>query len=379
MFNYHKFKSIVYAISVLAGTIIGVGLFSLPYLTLQVGWLTILLYFVVLGSLITLLHILFGELVLKTPDHKRLPGIAEYYYGKAGKIFTLISHSVGLFGAMLAYIIVGGGFFRELLLSADIDISLTLALSIFLMLGGLIMFLGSSALNKIQFIGILGFFLAIAGLTWIGWDKISVANIFARNGHTVSWFAPYGAIMFSLWGATMIPQVEDILGKNKKYMTKVIITSITLSAIVYLFFIVVVLGISGSEATPSALISLGDQLGQGAEALILIFGLITTFTSFVAIGTTLTQVLEFDLNITKIISWLITLFLPLTFYLSGVKDFLEVVVFLGSVLLAIDGLNILFLYHKGISKTTIWRHFIIFILAVMLLGGIIYEISTLYK
>lgn len=77
-----KTLSIIFAISVLSGTIIGVGLFSLPYLILQVGWFSILLYFVILGSIVTLMHVLFGELILKTPDNIRFPGIANYYWGE---------------------------------------------------------------------------------------------------------------------------------------------------------------------------------------------------------------------------------------------------------------------------------------------------------
>ena len=68
---------IVYAIATLAGTIIGVGLFGLPYLTLQVGFWVILGYFFVLGVLTILVHSFFGELALKTPNFKRLPGFAK--------------------------------------------------------------------------------------------------------------------------------------------------------------------------------------------------------------------------------------------------------------------------------------------------------------
>lgn len=374
-----KFRSIVCAISVLSGTIIGVGLFSLPYLTLRVGWFSILLYFLILGSLVALLHVLFGELVLKTPDHIRFPGIANHYWGKKGKNFTLLTHVSCLIGAILAYIIVGGEFLQALMSSAGFEISLSAAILIYLMAGGLIIYFGSSGLNMLHLSGIIGFFLVMVGLTWMGWDEISVSKIFARNGDSVSWFAPYGVVIFSLWGATLIPQIEDILGKNNRYMTKVIIASLALPALVYLYFIIVVLGISGSDTSPSALTSMGSYLGKGAESMILVFGLITTFTSFVAIGFTLAQVFEFDLGIKKIKAWFLSLFLPLSLYLAGVRDFLELIVFLGSVLLATDGINMLLMYRKGLPEARAWKRWAAILLILMLFGGIVYEINSLIR
>ena len=107
---------LIYAIATLSGTIIGVGLFALPYVTLKVGFWVILGYFLVLGALVILIHSFFGELALKTPDFKRLPGFAKIYLGNWGEKIALISTILGIFGAILAYLIVGGEFLTELFL-----------------------------------------------------------------------------------------------------------------------------------------------------------------------------------------------------------------------------------------------------------------------
>lgn len=100
---------LIYAIATLSGTIIGVGLFALPYITLKVGFWVMLCYFLVLGALVILIHSFFGELALKTPDFKRLPGFAKFHLGNWGERIALISTILGIFGAILAYLIVGGG------------------------------------------------------------------------------------------------------------------------------------------------------------------------------------------------------------------------------------------------------------------------------
>ena len=109
-----QLKDILYPISIISGTIIGAGIFSLPYITSKVGFGTIIFYFLVLGALVTLIHLFFGQLAVKTPDYKRLPGFARIYLGKWGEKVALFSIILGLFGAILAYLIVGGEFLSEL-------------------------------------------------------------------------------------------------------------------------------------------------------------------------------------------------------------------------------------------------------------------------
>jgi amino acid permease len=106
--RFQNLKTSVLAISILSGTIIGVGIFSLPYITLKVGFPIMLGYFLVLGSLVVLVHLFFGELALRTPDFKRFPGFAKFYLGHWGEKISLVTIIFGIFGAILAYLIVGG-------------------------------------------------------------------------------------------------------------------------------------------------------------------------------------------------------------------------------------------------------------------------------
>lgn len=110
-----KFKTFIYAVSVLAGTIIGVGLFGLPYIAAKVGFWVMAGYFLVLGFLSILIHLFFGEVALKTPDFKRFPGFAANHLRNWGRNIALVSTVLGLMGAILAYLIVGGEFLKEIL------------------------------------------------------------------------------------------------------------------------------------------------------------------------------------------------------------------------------------------------------------------------
>src|SRR4030042_3093754 len=253
-------KKVIYAISVLSGTIIGVGLFSLPYITLKVGIFVMLGYFFILGALVIILHLFYGELSLKTPDFKRLPGFAKIYLGNWGEIIAYISTILGLLGAILAYLIVGGEFLGNLLSPFFGGDALFYTL-LYFTLGAILIFFGSKAVAKIEFWGLILFFIVLIIIFLRSRPFLNTENLsYSLNLNNL--FLPYGAIIFSLWGATLIPEVEEMLGKRKDLLKKIIPIAILIPILVYFFFIYVILGITGSQTTEFALTGLRNFLGN---------------------------------------------------------------------------------------------------------------------
>ncbi|PIR02204.1 MAG: hypothetical protein CO031_00065 [Candidatus Nealsonbacteria bacterium CG_4_9_14_0_2_um_filter_37_38] len=367
---------IIYAIATLSGTIIGVGLFSLPYITSKVGFWVILGYFLVLGTLVILVHLFFGELALKTPDFKRLPGFASYYLGNWGERIALISTILGVFGAILAYLIVGGEFLTNLLSPVFGGNNLLYTL-LYFSLGASLIFFGIKAISKVEFWGLILFFVILFLIFLKGKYLINIENLFLIRNWELgirNWFLPYGPILFSLWGASLIPEVEEMLRENKKLLPKIILISILIPILVYLFFIYLILGITGPQTTESALSGLRNFLGDRIVSLALFFGVLTTFTSFIALGLTLKKVFWYDLKIEKNIAFAITCFIPLTLFLIGIKQFIPIISFVGATMLGIDGILILLMYRKIKPK-----NFLVYPLFLILFGGIIYEIIYFLK
>jgi len=362
---------IIYAIATLSGTIIGVGLFALPYVTLKVGFWVILGYFLILGSLVVLIHLFFGELSLKTPDFKRLPGFARTYLGNGGELVAYISTIFGIFGALLAYLIVGGEFLTELLKPILGGNYLIYTLFYFIV-GAFLIFFGIKAIAKVEFWGLILFFAILAAIFFRGQNFIDIQNLFIGNWEPGSGnlFLPYGVILFSLWGATLIPEIEEMLRGRKKTILKIIPIAILIPMIVYLFFIYLILGITGPQTTESALTGLRNILGDGTVSLALILGLLTTFTSFITVGLTLKKVFWYDFKLNKNLAWLITCFVPLILYLAGFQGFIAVISAVGGIMLAVDGILILLMYKKVRPE----RKFLVYPLILLLLGGIIYSI-----
>jgi tyrosine-specific transport protein len=367
-------KKIIYAVSTLSATIIGVGLFSLPYITLKIGIWVMLAYFLILGTLAVLVHLFFGKLASVTPDFKRLPGFAKFHLGNWGQKVALVSTISGLFGAILAYLIVGGEFLTSLLSPIFGGNNLIYTFSYFV-LGAVFIFFGIKAISKIEFWGLILFFIILIVIFFQGFPFLKIDNLSQGTGNITDLFLPYGPILFSLWGAALIPEVEEMLGEDKKLLKKIIPISILIPIVVYLFFIFLILGICGPQTTETALTGLGDFLGKGVVTLALFFGILTTFTSFIAFGLTLKKVFWYDLKIKKTISWAITCFIPLILFLIGIKNFIPVISVVGGIMLGIDGILILLMYRKITPR----RKILIYPLMAIFLGGIIYEIIYFIK
>lgn len=366
----------IYPIVVMTGSIIGVGFFVLPYIAFKVGIWLMLLYFLVLGVLVTTIHLIFGEISLKTPDLKRFPGFVGFHLGKWGKAVALVSTIFGSFGVLLVYLLVGSGFLASALQPFFGGSSL-LYTFLYFILSSLVIFFGIKAVSKVELLTLI---LLVASLFLIfikGFSHFKLGNIFLNTQSGFDWkvlFLPYGAIMFSLWGMSIIPETEEMLGKDKKKIKKVILISILIAIIIYISFVFLILGITGKNTTESAFVGLRDFLGDGIILLPLFVGVLTTFNAFITLGLTLKKVLVFDLGIKNLHAFVITCFTPLILLLLGLKSFVPLISFVGGVLLGIDGILILLMYKKiGGKKLLIYPLSLIFVL------GIIYELVYFIK
>jgi tyrosine-specific transport protein len=368
---------IIYGISILAGTIIGAGLFSLPYITSVVGLGVMTGYMLLIGSIAILVHYFLGEISLKTPDFLRLPGFAKHHLGKNAQKIAYISGIIGMIGAILAYLILGGEFLTALL-SPYLGGGTLHYTTLYFIIASLFIFFGIKAISKIEFWGIVIFIILLFVTFFRGIGEITTEKLlFMREGE-FDLFLPYGALLFALWGAALVPEIEEMLGsgKEKKKLLKIIPLGVIISLFISFFFIVIVLGITGENTTREALVGLDMYLGNGIASLMLLFGILVIFTSLIAIGLTVKKILWYDLKIPEKWSFAIACVTPFLLYLIGVKDFIVVIGVIGGTMIAIDAILILLMYEKVKSRKV---RLITYPLIIIFLIGIIYEIIYFIK
>ncbi len=369
------FKDYLYPIATISGTIIGVGFFALPYIAAKAGLGLMLFYLFFLTFLVTVIHLIFGEISLKTPDFKRLPGFVEYHLGKwPGKI-SLVTSSIGLFALLLVYLVVGSSFLTNVFSQKFGGSQFHYAL-IYFILASLVICLGIKIISKVELAVICFLILSLAFIFLKGFSEINLQNIswLPADFSIKNLFLPYGAVVFSLWGTGIIPETEELLGKSKKIIKKIIIIATLLPAVIYLFFTLGVLSISGGETTESAFLGLEKFLGSGVVTIGFLVGIVTTFVGFIISGLTLKKILIYDLKIKNIPAFIITCSFPLILFLAGFNSFISLVSFIGGFLLGIDGIFILLMYKKIGGK-----NIIIYPLSLVFLLGIIYQIVYFIK
>lgn len=374
MFKYFL-RYYIYPVATLSCGAIGVGFLSLPYVAKTASIWLMLFYFVVLTALILLINLIFGQISLKTPDFKRFPGFVGYYLGNWGKTFAFVSTIFGSFGVLLVYLIVGAEFLTSALQPIFGQSVLFYAI-IYFVCASVIVLLDISAVKKVNLAVLILLFLSIIFIFIKGFWQIKLGNIFGYGFkfELSKLLLPYGPIMFALWGSGLIPEVEEMLGKKKNLIKKIIIASTFLPAVFYVLFVFLILGICGSQTTEMALTGLKSFLNNGAVLISLLIGFSVTFIAFISQGITLKKVLKYDLKVGSWQAFIITCFTPMALFLMGLKFFIPLISFIGGVLLSINGILILLMYKKiGGRKIIIYPLSLVFFLIT------IYEIVYFIK
>ncbi len=339
-------KNSIFALSILIGTIVGAGIFGFPYVVSKSGVLTALFYFVVLGGMMILLHLFFGEIFLRTGENCRLVGLARKYLGKWYGRLTIFSVIVGTIGALLAYIILAGKFISIMLSSkADVD-PFYCSLFFALVLVPLI-FKGTKFVARAEVLTNVVFFLIIFAIFIIGMPKVNLHNFSLFSLPDI--LLPYGVVMFSLVGFSAIPEAEAILigPGEKKNLKKIILFAFGIIITFYILFTFMVLGISGSETSDDVFKGLIPFFGPEIIFFGALAATITVADSFLAVALYLRNSLICDQKFPKLSASSVVSFLPLVLFLVGFRSFIEVIGFLGTIIGVIEGIIIILLFKKA--------------------------------
>ena len=333
-----KDKSSVLALASLIGTIIGAGVFGIPYVMAKSGIVFCLFYFLILGTVVLILHLFFGEIILRTKQKYRLIGYTEKYLGKKAKILVSFSTIFGTVGSLLAYIILNDNFLKIIFPN-----SLYLGLILWAILAFFV-FSGIKLISQVQFLMNTCFFGAILLLFFNALPEININNFILADPKYI--FLPYGVILFSLVGWNAIPGVENIL-VDKKNLKKVILQAMIICVSFYILFGLFISGVTGSNTSPEAFQGLIPFLGQKVMLLGAIFGIFAVSTSFLTSANYLKNTLIFDYKIPFLISFSLVIFIPLILFLIGVRQFIWVIAFIGIFMGLVDGTVISLIYQKA--------------------------------
>jgi tyrosine-specific transport protein len=338
-------KNSILALFILIGTIVGAGMFGLPYAFAKSGIFPALFYFPLLIGVTMFLHLAFGEILLRTGDDCRLAGLARKYLGKGYGRLATFSVIVGLTGSLLAYIILAGQFLSTIL---PFDISAFNCSLIFAFASLPFIFKGMKVVAPMEIFTNIAFFAIIIFIFAVGIPEVDLGNFSLIN--LPNMFLPYGVLMFSLVGFSAVAEAESILKPEEKgRMKRIIKIAFLLVSIVYILFTLIVVGVSGVKTSADVFSGLSSFLGPEVIFLGSLAALITVADSFLVVALYLRNSLVCDQKFSKPLASSFVGFIPVLLFLMGITNFIDVIGFLGTIIGVIEGIIIILLYNK--SKT----------------------------
>jgi amino acid permease len=327
------------ALAVLVGTTVGAGFLGIPYVVAKSGFIPGLTYLVFVFLFILLTKLYLGEISLRTKENSQLTGYAKRYLGKQGKRLMFFAMIIGVYSALLAYLI-GEGTSLSYLIFGNFNYSLQLSLAFwFVML--FFTYVGLRALKKYEKLVMILVLLIVFLILIFFFKGIKMENL--SYIHKENMFMPFGVIVFSFLAFSAMPEVERILYGQEKKMKKVIFLGVLIPLIVYLVFMLVVVGNFNGNVNEIATLSLGRFFS--------VLGVLTMFTAFFTHTIAIRDMFRFDFKLGRFRGWLLASFVPLILFflvsMFKLASFVQILSFGGIVSGGLTGILILIMNIKA--------------------------------
>ncbi|MCX6702365.1 MAG: hypothetical protein NTW60_00630 [Candidatus Wolfebacteria bacterium] len=372
------YKNFILPASLLAATIIGAGIFSLPYVFVKAGLVTGLFYLILFTAVLILIHLMYADVILRTESKHLFTGYAELYLGKAGKWLAAMTTILGMILIMTAYLVLSANFINLMLPSLDIAYRILL----FWVLSSIPIFWGVKRLAASEFLTTIGVIFIISLIFFYGagsFVKVAATPLF----NMTYLFLPYGAVLFSLSGRTAIPALIHYFDKNhepERRAKKAIIWGTLLPAFLYLIFVIGIINLPGtiSEDTVSGLMG---NLPQWFLLLVGALGLISLWDTYAMVGRDIRKSLEADFGFNDNFAGTLVAVSPLILYFAGLKNFMDLVGLVGGVFIGLESLFIVLIWQKAKKlnpRDGLLRKipaFIPYLLLIIFIIGILLEIK----
>ncbi|MFH1638528.1 MAG: aromatic amino acid transport family protein [Candidatus Woesearchaeota archaeon] len=372
-------KSYWQASATLVGMIIGAGILGIPYVVAKSGYLLGALNIIILGIAILFINLYTGEISLRTRGIHQVTGYASLYLGKWGKLLMLISIITVGISALAAYLI---GISKALNAVFGVR-EIFFVLAAFIVLG-LLIYRGLKIIQEWELALGIVMLLVIVVIALLSLNKIDASNLSSFNFPLI--LAPYGVVFFAFLGYAAVPELKEILRKERKRVKSAIIVGSIIPIFIYLLFVAVVVSVTGTSTSDVASLGLGEAIGLHMIVLGNLLAVFTMSTSFLAVGLAVKWVFQYDYGMNEKLSVALTCILPLAIVLGGITNFIQAIEIGGSVGGGVGGILLVLIFHRAKKlgerkpEFSLNVHWIFSALLVAIfVGGILYTLLTLVR
>lgn len=369
------------ATATLVGSIVGVGVFGIPFVFSKAGFGLGFLFLVFIGATVIIVNLLYGEIVLRTHQRHQFVGYVRKYLGPFAHWVNLFNFWVAVFGATTAIMIINGEFLARMLAIVGLQISPVTATTIFVVGAGMLVYRGLKTVSRVDFFMMLLFvfvvlLIGLSGAQFIKPSNFSLASV-------SDWFLPFGIILFSLQGIQGIPLTREVLIGSEQKLRSAIALGTAIPILLYLLFAIFVVGISGSSTSVDAISGLSNFLGPGIVFMGALFGFLTSGTIFLSIGVAFKESLWQDFGLHKKFSFLLLLIPAYVLFLAGVRNFIGLMGLVGGVAVSVDFILLIMVYVKAkrhgdrVPEYSVrLHHLVLYGMMLMFIAGAIYTLVS---
>ncbi len=303
------------AIAIMVSTVAGASVLGFPYVFAQIGFLTGIATIVLVGIAATLMTLYLAELSLNEKKEYLISGFAKKYFGRNGKIASLIVETFGIYTAIIAYLIAIGMALGDMFHASPMIMGATF----FVVAAFLILFkfkrfskldLGVAASKIVFLLFFIGaFFFTVKPSNLAGFKLSKI-------------FVPFGIVLFSGLGYNVIPEMKKILKNNKKKLISSIAAAMAIVSVIYILFSYVFVGSFGAKVGEVAVVGLPQYAFWGD-----LFVLVAMAIPFIALTDAVKHVYIHDMGVDSRVSWFLSAFIPFLIYIYvklGFITFLQI-------------------------------------------------------
>ncbi len=329
--------------AIVAAATIGDGVFALPFVFYEAGWVAGLFYLVVLGIFVGVAHVVYLKTLEKIGEKERLLGLTEKYFGRSGFWIGFVAIVLGLLLTLVAYLILGTQFIRLAVPSAVPGV----AFLVFWLIISLPVLLGDRKVVDLELVGVACSSAVIVLIFATAWPNITFAGVPALNAAKL--FLPFGAVLFALAGWT---GVEPAYESRKKFGEKrdpwrPLVLGTFFAGALYLLFAAGILGSAPivTSDTVSGLVA----WPLWKKEIVAILGLLAVATVYLPISREVRNSLEKDLHWNKFTARSLIIFAPPALVLLGFNNFLIIIGLVGGLFISLQYLLIIFVGRRVLS------------------------------
>lgn len=339
-FRLNKFW---YSVSTLVGSAVGIGFYGIPFSFQKAGFGLGLLFLIGISSLVLFSNLLYGEIVLRTHQRHQLVGYVHKYLGPWSRRVNLLSFWVSFYGSLIGIIIISGNFLTNIFSFAAL--SPVFFSTVFVIVAAVLVLMGLRSVSKFDFFMMLLFVFIVALIGVLGAGHIHRYNFSFAMGNF--WFLPFGIILFAMNSSSGIPLAREILVGEEDKFRKAVMVGTLIPAALYFVFTLLVLGISGDITSPDAISGLRSFLGGKIVFVGSVFGFLTSSTIFLNLATALKKSFQEDFHFSPKWAWFLVVVPPYLLFLSGIRNFIDIIDLVGGMAVSIEVLLLVFMYVKA--------------------------------